>query len=38
MSFLVLKKKISGNSEEDQYSMLPNCSLVIELKFGNTKY
>ncbi len=34
MSFLVLKR-VSGNSEEDQYFILPNCSLVIELQFGN---
>jgi hypothetical protein len=26
MSFLVLKR-IGGNSEEDQYFILPNCSL-----------
>jgi hypothetical protein len=37
MSFLVLKR-ISGNSEEDQYFVLPNCSLVIELQFGNIEY
>jgi hypothetical protein len=34
MSFLILKI-FSGNSEEDQYFILPNCSLVIELQFGN---
>jgi hypothetical protein len=37
MSFLVLKR-ISGNSEEHQYFILPNCSLVIELQFGNIEY
>jgi hypothetical protein len=37
MSFLVLKR-ISGNSEEDQYFILPNYSLVIELQFGNIEY
>jgi hypothetical protein len=37
MSFLVLKR-ISGNSEKDQYFMLPNCSLVIEVQFGNIEY
>jgi hypothetical protein len=37
MSFLVLKR-ISENSEEDQYFILPNCSLVIELQFGNIEY
>jgi hypothetical protein len=37
MLFFVLKK-ISGNSEEDQYFILPNCSLVIELQFGNIEY
>jgi hypothetical protein len=30
MAFLALKR-ISGNSEEDKYFILPNCSLVIEL-------
>jgi hypothetical protein len=30
MSFSVLKS-ISGNSEEDKYFILPNCSLVIEV-------
>jgi hypothetical protein len=34
LSFLILKR-ISGNSIEDQYFILPNCSLVIELQFGN---
>ncbi len=34
MSFLVLKI-ISVNSEENQYFMLLNCSLVIKLQFGN---
>ncbi len=37
MSFLVLKR-ISGNSEENLYSTLPNCSFVIELQFGNIEY
>jgi hypothetical protein len=37
MSFLVLKR-ISINSEEDQYCMLPNFSFVIELQFGNIQY
>ncbi len=37
MSFLVLKI-ISGYSEEDKYFILPNCSLVIELQFGNIEY
>ncbi len=37
MSFLVLKR-ISGISEEDQYFILLNCSLVIELQFGNIEY
>ncbi len=37
MSFLDLKR-ISGNSKEDQYFILPNCSLVIELQFGNIEY
>jgi hypothetical protein len=37
MSFLVLKR-ISGKSEKDQYFILPNCSLIIELQFGNIKY
>jgi hypothetical protein len=37
MSFLVLKT-INGNSEEDQYFVLPNCSIVIELQFGNIEY
>jgi hypothetical protein len=37
MSFLVLKR-ISGNSEKDLYFKLPNCSLVIELQFGNIEY
>jgi hypothetical protein len=37
MSFLVLKR-ISGNSEEDQYFILSNCRLVIELQFGNIEY
>jgi hypothetical protein len=37
MSFLVLKR-ISGNSEEDRYFILPNCSLVIKLQFGNVEY
>jgi hypothetical protein len=37
MSLLVLKR-ISRNSEEDQYFILPNCSLVIELQFGNIEY
>jgi hypothetical protein len=37
MSFLVLKR-ISGSSEEDQYFILPNYSLVIELQFGNKEY
>jgi hypothetical protein len=36
MSFLVLKR-ISGNPE-DQYFIIPNCSLVIELQFGNIEY
>ncbi len=36
MSFLVLKR-LSGNSE-DQYFILPNYSLVIELQFGNIEY
>jgi hypothetical protein len=37
MSFLVLKR-ISGNSEENKYSMLPYFSLVTELQFGKIKY
>jgi hypothetical protein len=37
MSFLVLKI-ISGYSEEDQYFILPNCSLVIKLQFSNIEY
>ncbi len=37
MSFLVLKR-ISGSFEEDQYFILPNCSLVIELKLSNVEY
>jgi hypothetical protein len=37
MSFLDLKR-ISENSEEDQYFILSNCSLVIELQFGNIEY
>jgi hypothetical protein len=37
MSFLVLKR-IRVNSEEDQYFILPNCSLVIELQFGTAKF
>jgi hypothetical protein len=37
MSFLVLKR-ISENSEEDHYSMLPNCSSITKLKFGNIEY
>jgi hypothetical protein len=37
MSFSVLKR-VSGNSEEDQYFILPNYSLVIELQFGNIEY
>jgi hypothetical protein len=37
MSFLVLKR-ISGNSEEDRYFILPNCTLVIKLQFGNVEY
>jgi hypothetical protein len=28
-------KIISVNSEENQYFMLLNCSLVIKLQFGN---
>jgi hypothetical protein len=36
MSFLVLKR-ISGNSEEDQYFVLPNCSSITKLQFGNIK-
>ncbi len=37
MSFFVLKR-ISGNSEENLYSMLPNCSSITKLQFGNIKY
>jgi hypothetical protein len=37
VSFLILKR-ISGNSEEDQYFILSNCSLVIELQFGDIDY
>jgi hypothetical protein len=37
MTFSVLKR-ISGKSEEDQYFILPNCSLVIELQFGIIEY
>jgi hypothetical protein len=37
MSFLVLKI-ISRNSEEDQYFILPNCSLDIKLQYGNIEY
>jgi hypothetical protein len=37
MSFLVLKR-ISGNSEENKCSMLPNWSSITKLQFGNIKY
>ncbi len=37
MSFFVLKR-ISANSEDDQYFMLLNCSSITKLQFGNIKY
>jgi hypothetical protein len=35
--FLVLKR-ISGNSEDDQYFILPNFSSITKLQFCNIKY